>query len=96
VACAPLDAPQPELAAAARVEPQADDHFGLAAESHESAPDDFPVQPALVYSVVPSADDSVLAELELSPSDWQAESGLDDCWAAMQTDDSPAEPSPDD
>ena len=72
--CAALDARPPEVFAAARVEPQADDHSVLAAESHESAPDDFPVESARVYSVVPPVADSSLDDSELLPAGWQAES----------------------
>src|ERR1022692_3631901 len=72
--CAALDARPPEVFAAARVEPQAVDHSVLVAESHESAPDDFPVESARACSVVPPVADSSPDDSELLPAGWQAES----------------------
>src|ERR1022692_2589818 len=72
--CAALDARPPEVFAAARVEPQAVDHSVLVAESHESAPDDFPVESARACSVVPPVADSSPDDSELLPAGWLAES----------------------
>src|ERR1022692_1965559 len=72
--CAALDARPPEVFAAARVEPQAVDHSVLVAESHESAPDDFPVESARACSVVPPVADSSPDDSELLPAGWLGES----------------------